>query len=137
MMIKYETNQLKQRKKQKKREERKRRRIIGLGDVYDGFDEISYDSPDFFERDEEESMMFNQKVLGTEKRSDETDEEFKKRVAKLLSAVMKREGLSDEKEIIRYKRIETCLEIVTHFIGKQDDPGRKLAIQSGIIRAIL
>ncbi|KAA6356127.1 MAG: hypothetical protein EZS28_048346, partial [Streblomastix strix] len=41
------------------------------------------------------------------------------------------------KEIIRYKRIETCLEIVTHFIGKQDDPGRKLAIQSGIIRAIL
>ncbi|KAA6374287.1 MAG: hypothetical protein EZS28_030186 [Streblomastix strix] len=84
-------------KKQKKSEERKRRRIIGLGDVYDGFDEISYDSPDFFERDEEESMMFNQKVLGTEKRSDETDEEFKKRVAKLLSAVMKREGLSDEK----------------------------------------
>ncbi|KAA6399980.1 MAG: hypothetical protein EZS28_004489 [Streblomastix strix] len=46
-------------------------------------------------------------------------------------------GTEIQKEEIRKKKIETCQKIVAVFIGKKNNEGKKLAIESGIIDSLL
>ncbi|KAA6376740.1 MAG: hypothetical protein EZS28_027733 [Streblomastix strix] len=46
-------------------------------------------------------------------------------------------GTEIQKEEIRQKKIKTCQKIVSIFIGKENYEGKKLAIESGIIDALL
>ncbi|KAA6383818.1 MAG: hypothetical protein EZS28_020656 [Streblomastix strix] len=46
-------------------------------------------------------------------------------------------GTELQKEEIRQKKIKTCQKIVSIFIGKKNNEGKKLAIESGVIDALL
>ncbi|KAA6381624.1 MAG: hypothetical protein EZS28_022849 [Streblomastix strix] len=46
-------------------------------------------------------------------------------------------GAEIQKEEIRQKKIKTCQKIISIFIGKENNEGKKLAIESGIIEALL
>ncbi|KAA6378845.1 MAG: hypothetical protein EZS28_025628 [Streblomastix strix] len=46
-------------------------------------------------------------------------------------------GTELQKEEIRQRKIKTCQKIISVFIGKENNEGKKLAIESGIIDALL
>ncbi|KAA6356665.1 MAG: hypothetical protein EZS28_047808, partial [Streblomastix strix] len=84
------------------REDRKKRRYAMEGDIYSGDSEVSYDE-DVYEEDEDDLKNKKKKkkqqkrVLGVGKRSDETDEQYNKRIEQERKDNMKRLGLSDVK----------------------------------------